>query len=224
MSEKIAVVTGCSKGIGLATAKYLSESGYLVYALSRNKQSMDLEFNNIKNIITYQINLLEKLEIDKFAEQIKDKKIDILVNNAGGGGGGGSVFAEDDPKNWAVAYNINVIAPMYLTRKLLNNLNKFSNVFTVSSLAGYYPIHEVAGYSAAKRAESSMSDSLRYELAKKDIRFTEIIPGSVNTSEEIKPAAIEAIDIASIIKFISEMPDRLNIDSIVTTHIYNLKR
>lgn len=223
MSEKIAVVTGCSKGIGLATAKHLCSLGYKVFALSRNKELMDKELKDCSSIITYKIDLCESLEIDKFAEYLNNKKIDILVNNAGGGGGG-SVFADDNPSNWTNAYNINVVAPMYLTRKLLNNFNRFANVFTVSSLAGYYPIHEVAGYSAAKRAESSMSDSLRHELARKDIRFTEVIPGSVNTGPEEKPAAIEPEDIAGVISWISRMPSKLNIDSIITTHIHNLKR
>ena len=45
MSEKIAVVTGCSKGIGLATAKHLCSLGYKVFALSRNKELMDKETN-----------------------------------------------------------------------------------------------------------------------------------------------------------------------------------
>ena len=91
MSEKIAVVTGCSKGIGLATAKHLCSLGYKVFALSRNKELMDKEFKDCSSVITYKIDLCENLEIDKFAEYLNNKKIDILVNNAGGGGGASAV-------------------------------------------------------------------------------------------------------------------------------------
>ena len=87
---KTAIVTGASKGVGLATVKALSENGYRVIAVSRNLFALNkLESENIE---IYQLDITQPKEILKFFEKYKDDTIDLLVNNAGGGSGPTKIF------------------------------------------------------------------------------------------------------------------------------------
>ena len=222
MSAKTAVITGCSKGIGAAIAKYLSKNGYNVIALSRNIDAMKQEFSEYNNIELYQIDLFNFSEINKFAQFYSNLKIDVLVHNAGGGVGNGMI-SDDDPSNWVNSYTINVASPMFLTQSLLNNMQSGSNIFVVTSVAGYSTYAGAAAYCAAKRAESSLCESMRKELSSNEIKVTEIIPGSVDSYYENKPNSISTEDIANSILWISSLPKTTNVDSIVLTHINNLK-
>jgi NADP-dependent 3-hydroxy acid dehydrogenase YdfG len=222
MSVKTAVVTGCSKGIGAAIAKYLSKNGYNVIALSRNIDAMEHEFSEYNNVELYQIDLFNFSEITKFANAYKDLKIDVLVHNAGGGVGNGMI-RDDDPSNWVNSYTINVASPMFLTQSLLSNMNIGSNIFVVTSVAGYNTYSGAAAYCAAKRAETSLCESMRKELSDSGIKVTEIIPGSVDSYYDNKPNSISTEDIASAVFWVSSLPKTTNIDSMVLTHINNIR-
>jgi NADP-dependent 3-hydroxy acid dehydrogenase YdfG len=183
---------------------------------------MEHEFSEYNNVELYQIDLFNFSEITKFANAYKDLKIDVLVHNAGGGVGNGMI-RDDDPSNWVNSYTINVASPMFLTQSLLSNMNIGSNIFVVTSVAGYNTYSGAAAYCAAKRAETSLCESMRKELSDSGIKVTEIIPGSVDSYYDNKPNSISTEDIASAVFWVSSLPKTTNIDSMVLTHINNIR-
>ena len=80
---KTAIVTGASKGVGLATVKHLSKNGYKVIAVSRELSKLvDLVSDNVE---VYNLDITDFKAIEVFFEKYKDITLDLLVNNAGGG-------------------------------------------------------------------------------------------------------------------------------------------
>lgn len=82
---KTAIVTGASKGVGLATVKRLSENGYKVIAVSRNLSKVSELISD--NVEVYNLDITDSKAIEVFFEKYKDITLDLLVNNAGGGSG-----------------------------------------------------------------------------------------------------------------------------------------
>ena len=82
---KTAIVTGASKGVGYATVKLLSESGYKVIGVSRDLSKVSELVSD--SVEVYKLDITNSEEIKKFYEKYKDITLDLLVNNAGGGAG-----------------------------------------------------------------------------------------------------------------------------------------
>ena len=110
---KTAIVTGASKGVGLATVKRLSENGYKVIAVSRDLSKVSELVSD--NVEVYRLDITDSKAIEIFFEKYKDITLDLLVNNAGGGSGPTHIINET-PENFRRAYDINVTGPMYLSQ------------------------------------------------------------------------------------------------------------
>lgn len=102
---KTAIVTGASKGVGLATVKHLLENGYRVIAVSRNLSKVSEIVSD--NIEVYKLDITDSKSIEIFFEKYKDITLDLLVNNAGGGSSPTHIINET-PENFRIAYDINV--------------------------------------------------------------------------------------------------------------------
>ena len=110
---KTAIVTGASKGVGLATVKALLKDGYRVIAVSRNLSRLSgLQDTNLE---LYQLDITQEKNVKAFFEKYKDISLDLLVNNAGGGSSPTSIINET-MENFRIAYDINVSGPMYLSQ------------------------------------------------------------------------------------------------------------
>jgi NADP-dependent 3-hydroxy acid dehydrogenase YdfG len=219
---KTAIVTGASKGVGLATVKLLSESGYKVIAVSRDLSKISsLESDLIE---TYRLDITQPKEIELFFEKYGHLTIDLLVNNAGGGASPTSIIKET-MSNFRTAYDINVAGPMYLSQLFVPALKRSESptIIFVTSLSGKVPYRGGGNYTNAKRGEMALVDTMRMEFPEYGIKVTEICPGTIDTQEESKPYSLTAEDMAEAIRWVGSLPKHFNVNHLEVSNIFNSK-
>ena len=180
-SNKTALVTGASSGIGEATALQLAELGYTVYAAARRVERMsDLADRGIR---TRSVDVTDDPSMVALVEMIiaDTGRIDVLVNNAGYGSYGA---LEDMPIEEARRqFEVNVFGLARLTQLVLPQMRaqRDGYLVNVSSMGGR--IWEPLGswYHASKFAVEGLSDSLRVEVAEFGIKVVIIEPGSIRS-------------------------------------------
>ena len=220
--QKTAIVTGASKGVGYATVKLLSESGYKVIAVSRDLSLVsDLISENVE---TYQLDITSSSEIKEFYEKYKDITLDLLVNNAGGGAGPTNIINES-MDNFRRAYDINVSGPMYLSQLFVPCMQKSESptIIFISSLGGKFPYRSGGNYTNAKRGMMALVDTMRMEFPAYGIKVTEICPGTIDTQKEKREIALTAEDMAECIRWVAQMPSHVNINHIELNHLLSGK-
>lgn len=219
---KTAIVTGASKGVGYATVKLLSESGYKVIAVSRDLSKVSELVSD--NVEVYRLDITSSEEIKKFYEKYKEITLDLLVNNAGGGAGPTSIINET-MDNFRRAYDINVSGPMYLSQLFVPCMKKSGSptIIFISSLGGKYAYRSGGNYTNAKRGMMALVDTMRLEFPEYGIKVTEICPGTIDTQQEKREIAITAEDMAECIRWVSELPKHVNINHIELNHILSGK-
>jgi NADP-dependent 3-hydroxy acid dehydrogenase YdfG len=217
---KTAIVTGSSKGVGLATVKLLSENGYKVIAVSRNLSEVSKLVS--ENVEVYHLDITSSEEIKAFYEKYKDITLDLLVNNAGGGSGPTHLINET-MDNFRRAYDINVSGPMYLSQLFVPCLKKSESatIIFITSLCGKTPYRGGGNYSNAKRGEMALVDTMRMEFPEYGIKVTEVCPGTIDTQAEKKDNALTAEDLAESIRWIGSLPKHFNINHLELSHINN---
>lgn len=175
----MAVVTGASKGIGLATAKMLLEAGCNVAGWSRSAVPIQH-----KNFRYYQVDIQDHLSVEKAFMATKQEfgtAISILINNSGLGY---EYTLETLPiEKWHAMFKTNVDGLFYCTRLVLPSMksNGKGHIINISSVAGTTGIPGMTGYCATKYAVRGLSHALFKEVRKFGIKVTCIYPGSVQT-------------------------------------------
>jgi NADP-dependent 3-hydroxy acid dehydrogenase YdfG len=217
---KTAIVTGASKGVGLATVKLLSENGYKVIAVSRNLSKVSELVSD--NVEVYSLDITDAKAIRAFYEQYKDITLDLLVNNAGGGAGPTHIINET-MDNFRRAYDINVSGPMYLSQLFVPAMKKSESatIIFITSLCGKTPFRGGGNYSNAKRGEMALVDTMRMEFPEYGIKVTEVCPGTIDTQIEKKNNALTAEDLAEAIRWVGSLPKHFNINHLELSHINN---
>lgn len=219
---KTAIVTGASRGVGYATVKLLSESGYKVIAVSRDMDRMQSLIS--ENVEIYRLDVTDFNAIRTFYEQYKDITLDLLVHNAGGGAAP-TMIINESPENFRRAYDINVVGPMQISNLFVPSLTKSESptIIFITSLCGKIPYQGGGNYSNAKRGQMALIDTMRMEFPQHNIKITEICPGTIDTQVEKKQDALTAEDLAETIRWIASMPSHANINHVEISHINNSK-
>jgi dihydroanticapsin dehydrogenase len=185
LSEKIALVTGGSRGIGFATAKILSENGATVVITAKNSERLKKSTLEIPNSIGIVADIRNKDDVKNVINKIIEKfgKLDILVNNAG-------VFPkikqlhEIDEDDWNEVLDVNLTGQFRFTKEAIPHLQKTSGtIINISSDAGLkaYQGFNADAYSASKAALILLTKCWALEYAKDKIRVNCICPGVVDT-------------------------------------------
>lgn len=232
-SERVAVVTGASSGIGRATALLLAEQGFSVIATARRKDQLASLAQTHPTIHAFPADLTLQSDVDALSHFCSDKKVEVLIHAAGGAFDGASVL-ESDPAIWEKTYELNVVSTVRLTKALTPQMikNGKGHIVIISSTAGHRAYENGGSYVAAKFAETSLAHTLRLELNGLPIRVTEIAPGMVKTDEfalnrfggdsakaakvyEGVAAPLTAEDVAESIRWSVMLPDHFNVDSMV---------
>ncbi|MBC7384095.1 MAG: SDR family oxidoreductase [Bacteroidia bacterium] len=215
LTNKVAVVTGISKGIGHALCKQLLAKGAVVYGLGRNNAT-DLSSDQFHFICCDIRNLNEVKETFR---QIFSavKHIDILINNAGLGYFG---FLENlAEEHWHEMFDTNINGMFYCCKQVLPSMKKqqHGHVINIASTAALEGIAQVSGYCATKWAVKGLSESLYKELRDFGIKVTCVYPGSTKTdffrnSATVKPhnQMLMPEDVALLVVQSIEMPDNFN--------------
>lgn len=181
-----ALITGASSGIGRDIARMLSQKGYDLVLVARDKKRLkevkkELEKNNIKvEIISMDLSIEENCkELHRMVENV-----DILVNNAGFGDCGNFTKTSLDKEMNMIKTNItayHILTKLYLIDMKAKGEGKILNV---ASIAGFMPGPLMATYYATKAYIVSLSESIREELKKEksNVKISILCPGPVNTN------------------------------------------
>ena len=197
MTESRAVlITGCSTGIGRATALRLHQAGLPVYASARRLETMD-ELAK-KGIKTLQLDVTDETSMTLAVKRIVDEHgaVGVLVNNAGHGGGGP---VEEVPLGIVrETFETNVFAVIRMCQLVLPGMRaqRGGLIVNIGSAAGLVTPPTGCPYAMTKYALESLCDALRPEVAPFGIRVALVQPGAVRTrfmanSELHQPAGDE---------------------------------
>lgn len=178
-----ALITGASSGIGRDMARYLSQLGYDLIIVARNKEALEeLKMELKTNVEVIAMDLSESENCYKLYEQAND--IDILINNAGFGEFGNFVDTNLDKEISMIQTNI--IALQILTKLYLKDMVKKDkgNIMNVASIAGFMPGPLMATYYASKNYVVSLTRAIKKELKKKksNVKLSLLCPGPINTN------------------------------------------
>ena len=234
--NRVILISGASSGIGLATAKYLLNEGYTLSLGVRNIEKTKELFSKFKskNYIVNKFEATELKTIDSWVENTLNKygKIDGLVNNAG-------IlkiisFDEGEIEDLNELWQVNLVAPFYLTKLCLPHIKKAVNgrIINIASTDGKRYRESVSvGYSMVKHALVSMSHATRIEGWDDGVRVTALCPGAVETNllngipgvtsskDRLKPETI-AYAVAYILSLpntasVSELPMNTRLESTI---------
>ena len=180
-----ALVTGASSGIGKEMAKYLSQKGYDVILVARNKEKLQKVKSELKsNAKIFIVDLSKKEEVFNFCDEIKNEDIDILINNAGFGIFGD--FSKIELEKEIDLIETNITSLQILTKFAINKMKEKDRgyILNVSSVASFAPGPLMATYYASKAYVTSFSRAISKELEKKKSKIVVscLCPGPVDTN------------------------------------------
>ena len=189
VSQKVAIVTGSSSGIGLETSVSLAQNGFLTYATMRNLDKSSIIKTAAENeslpIKVVQLNVADNRMVNNAIQAIASEagRIDILVNNAGYGlvGAFEDLSIDDEIKN---QYETNVFGLMRVTQAVLPIMRRQKSgiIVNVSSGAGLFGYPGGSAYVSTKFAVEGVSESMAYELEPFGIKVVLIEPGFIKTN------------------------------------------
>jgi short-subunit dehydrogenase len=189
--DKVALITGGSRGLGLEIARQICARGGKVALIARDAEELlraktDLD-RFATEVLTIQCDLLETAQIQSAVQQTLQRfgKIDILINNAG--------IIEIGPiehmqlKDFDRAMRLHFWAPFILQLLIVPQMRSKGGgrIVNISSIGGRIAVPHMAAYSASKFALTGFSDAIRAELARDNIFVTTVTPGLMRTGSQI---------------------------------------
>ena len=185
LSDKVAIVTGGSRGIGKATAILLAQHGANVVITSKNYSSLQDAAKEMKNVLAIPGDIRKNADVENVVKNTLETfgKIDILVNNAG-------IFPKVKPlheiseEEWSDVIDVNLTGQFRFTKAVIPHLMKTNGcIVNVSSDAGLksFENFEADAYTASKGALVLLTKAWAVEYAKYKIRVNCVCPGIVET-------------------------------------------
>jgi NAD(P)-dependent dehydrogenase (short-subunit alcohol dehydrogenase family) len=191
LRDKVVVITGGSRGLGLVLARYVCARGGNVALIARDPEELarakaDLAPRGGK-ALTIQCDLLDTGQIQSAVRQIIDRfsKIDILINNAGIIEVGPLEHLR--PEDFDRAMRLHFWAPFELISQIVPEMRIWGGgrIVNISSIGGKIAVPHMASYSASKFALTGLSDAVRAELARDNIHVTTVAPGMMRTGSHV---------------------------------------
>ncbi|MBW2965919.1 SDR family oxidoreductase [Candidatus Woesearchaeota archaeon] len=191
LKKKHVLITGAASGIGKATALLLASKGANLLLLDKDYSSLDIVHKYIgsncpacKTCFSEKCDIRDEKQVKKtIAKFVKNcGKIDVLINNAGILDYG-KVY-EQDPKKWANVINTNLIGTFLVSRHVLPYMikRKKGHVINLSSIYGKHASPDSSAYCASKFGIRGLSQSMRQEVDKYNIRVTIVHPSTTQTN------------------------------------------
>jgi short-subunit dehydrogenase len=191
LRDKVVVITGGSRGLGLALARYVCARGGNVALIARDPEELARAKTDLTPLggktLTIQCDLLDSGQIQSAVRQIIDRfsKIDILINNAG--------IIEVGPlehlrlEDFDRAMRLHFWAPLELISQIVPEMRIWGGgrIVNISSIGGKIAVPHMASYSASKFALTGLSDAVRAELARDNIHVTTVAPGMMRTGSHV---------------------------------------
>ena len=220
MDKKIAVITGATKGIGLAIAESLVRNGSSVFICGRGKRDVAAALERLRAIGDAAGETCDVRSEDQVRQMLEEAErvfggVDILVNNAGIGIMGKTV-EEISGDEFRQTIETNLLGVFYACHHAIPMMKRRGGgyIFNISSLAGQNAHPKMAAYNASKFGLNGFSEALMQEVRQDNIKVSYICPGSVNTyfggdtPSDDKAWQLQPEDIAQTVISLLEMDPR----------------
>lgn len=184
LTEKVAVVTGASRGLGHAIAHELAREGCRLVICARGEEELEAAAKALRDegaeVLALSLDMTDKGAGERLAAAATEHfdRIDILVNNVGGAPSG--PFAERSDADWEQGVELDLLTHVRTTRAALASMGEGGSILFVASVFG----RESGGagraiYTSTKAAVIGLSKTLSLELAPRGIRVNSLAPGSI---------------------------------------------
>lgn len=186
------VITGGSRGLGLAMARYLAEEGARLWLIARSPQVLhdaaeELRAHGATFVETIAADIRREEEIDRAVERILrgGDVVDVLINNAGVIEVG--PFEHAQLQDFQDSLDTHFWAPLHFIRKLLPHMRREGEgrIVNISSIGGRVAVPHLSAYAAGKFALTGLSETLHAELRKAGIFVTTVTPGLMRTGSYV---------------------------------------
>src|SRR5213592_4512953 len=191
LREKIVLITGGSRGLGLVLARHICLHGGNVALIARDDEELARAKADLSpcggEVLTIECDLLDTGQIQAAVRRVIDRfgKIDILINNAG--------IIEVGPlehlmrEDFERAIRLHFWAPFELISQIVPEMRIWGGgrIVNISSIGGKVAVPHIASYSASKFALTGFSDAIRAELARDNIHVTTVAPGMMRTGSHV---------------------------------------
>jgi 3-oxoacyl-[acyl-carrier protein] reductase len=238
MNNRVAFITGASRGIGRATALRLCQSGFQIVVASPELENNELVAAEVRaaggTAITLDFNLtaLDSIKHGVAAALKEFGKIDVLVNNAGITRDGLAVRMK--PEDWQLVLQINLTGAFQTTQQVLPGMmrERWGRIVNVASVVGQMGNAGQANYVTSKAGIIGLTKSLAQELASRSITVNAVAPGFIETdmtaklSQEVRDRMMAAVplkrfgkpeDVANAVNFLAS-----DDAAYITGHVVNI--
>lgn len=183
-NQKVWLITGASKGLGLALTKLLLSNGNKVAATSRNIKELEVNITEHKeNLLALKVDITSDLEVKTAVDLVVSKfgRLDVVVNNAGYALVGSMEEMSDEEFRQTI--DVNLFGTVNVIRAAIPymRMQESGHIINISSNAGYVGFANAASYNAAKFAVIGLSEALSEETKDFGIKVTVVAPGQFRT-------------------------------------------
>jgi NAD(P)-dependent dehydrogenase (short-subunit alcohol dehydrogenase family) len=205
LQDKIAVVTGATSGLALASAKRFVEEGAYVFITGRRQNMLDEAVKKIgKNVTGVQGDAANLADLDRLFETVREKKgrIDVLFASAGMGEFQAIGSVTED--HFDRTFNLNVRGTLFTVQKALPLFKNGGSIILTGSVAGIKGFPNFGVYNASKAAIRSFARTWTNDLKGRNIRVNVLSPGTIETaafdniSNEVKEGFISMVPMGRI--------------------------
>ena len=187
LRDHVAIITGSTRGLGVASAMALAAEGCRVVLCGRTAETLEAAARDVSviagapdRVIAVQVDVTTQAGIDHLVDRAVARfgRIDILVNNVGGAGGGG---IETPDADWQAAIDLTLFPAVRASRAVVPHMRTAGHgvIILIASIFG----REAGGrmtYNAVKAAEISLGKTMAQQLAPEGIRVLSVSPGSIS--------------------------------------------
>jgi short-subunit dehydrogenase len=178
VKNKIAIVTGASSGIGLATAKLLTQKGAKVALVARSKEKLKKVSKELLDSLVIQADMTREEDIREMVKKVKDHfgRVDILINNAGQGYD--ASIENTDINAFHELFDLDVIGPLIAIQEIVPIMRKQGGgaIVNISSGTALMALPNMSAYSSLKRALVGISLTANEEFKKDKIVVSVVYP------------------------------------------------
>jgi len=198
---QVVIITGGSRGLGLATAEMFVQGGATVVLTARNESQLTLEAKRLSKNGAQVLGIPADIADLEQAARVVDttlerfRRVDILVNNAA------TVWPVDevveaDPEEWAYGLHVNLVGPFYMAHCVLPTMleQKSGRIINVSSGLGQLPYAGLSAYSAAKAGLDQFTRVLALELKNTGVTVNALYPGILNTDMQADLRSVDTTE------------------------------
>ena len=169
--DSVALITGASSGIGVATAAQLVDAGWRVVCAARRVDRLNVLCERLgESSLAIALDVTDAESVDTLLERLPAEwsSIDILVNSAGHDVGGRSLFHEGSAQQWASIIETNVTGLIRVTRAVIPGMRERDrgHIVNIGSVSGLVPYATGTIYAGSKFAVHGFSESLRLDYAR----------------------------------------------------------